>query len=102
MVHQNRSYIALHTSQRQESNGKPAKVSGDKTVNFIKLFIDIFSQLHPGNGTRNACWRFLCPIEYVFRKRTESTIVELCLGVFQGIVNFHREALWSKEYQMNK
>jgi hypothetical protein len=30
-----------------ESNGNPAKISGDKLVNFIKLFNDIFSQLLP-------------------------------------------------------
>jgi hypothetical protein len=33
MVDQSRSYTTLHISQRQESNGKPAKISGDKSVN---------------------------------------------------------------------
>jgi hypothetical protein len=45
-------------------------------------------------GNKYGCWCFLCPIEYVFRKRTESTTVALHIGVFQAIVNFHREALW--------
>ena len=45
MVDRNWSSTALQKSQISESNGNPAKNSGNKSVNFIKLFNDIFSQL---------------------------------------------------------
>jgi hypothetical protein len=35
MVDRNWSYTALHVLERQESNGKPAKISGDKLVNLL-------------------------------------------------------------------
>ena len=55
MVDQNRSSTALHRinerererERERESNGKPAKISGDKTVRFFTQLYDNFSQLLP-------------------------------------------------------
>ena len=61
LVGRNRSCTALHQSKDRESNGKPARVSGDKLVEFIKLSTISLANCFPGNGARNTCWRFLCP-----------------------------------------
>ena len=76
------------------SSGKPARVSGDKLVEFIKLSTISLANCFPGNDARNACWRFLCPIKIDILHAHRITVVALHLGVFQGIVIFLREALW--------
>ena len=47
MVDQNWSCTALHRINESESNGKPTKISGDKTVRFSTQLYDNFSQLLP-------------------------------------------------------
>ena len=47
MVDQNWSCTALHRINERESNGKPAKTTGDKTVGFSTQLYDNFSQLLP-------------------------------------------------------
>ena len=90
----NRSCTALHQSKDRESNGKPAMVSSDKLVEFIKLSTISLANSLPGNGARNACWCFLCPRRIDILQAHRITAVALHLGVFQGIVFFLREALW--------
>ena len=88
LVGRNRSCTALHQSKDRESNGKPARVSGDKLVEFIKLYMVSLANCFPGNGTRNACWRFLFPIRIDILQAHKITTVALHLGVFQGIIFF--------------
>ena len=99
MVGRNWSCTALHRSKERESNGKLARVSGDKLVEFIKLHMISLANCFPGNGTRNACWRFLCPIRIDILQAHIITTVALHFGVFQGIVIFLREALWLKSVE---
>ena len=78
------------------SNGNPAKISGDKLVNFIKLFNEIFSQLLPWQRRQKYLLAFYMPNRIDIPQAYIITIVALHLGVFQGIVIFLREALWIK------
>ena len=96
LVGRNRSCTALHRSKDRESNGKPATVSGDKLVEFIKLSTISLANCFPGNGARNACWRFLCPIIIDILQAHRITAVALHLGVFQGIVFFLQESTMVK------
>ena len=94
LVGRNRSCTALHKSKDRESNGKPARVSDDKLVEFIKLSTISLANCFPGNGARNACWRFFMPDRIYILQVHIITAVALQLGVFQSIVFFLREALW--------
>ena len=88
------SYTAMQKSQDTESNGNPAKISGDKSVNFIKLFDDIFSQLPPRQWRQECLLAFLTLNRIWIPQAHKITVVALHLGVFQGNVIFLREALW--------
>ena len=55
-------------------------LSGYNTLEYSWVKATTVSNFFPGNGARNACWRF--------------TAVALHLGVFQGVVFFLKEALW--------
>ena len=92
---------ALHYRKHKdtESNGNPAKISGDKLVNFIKLFDDIFSQLLPWQWHQKCLLVFLTLNRIWILQAHRITAVALHLGVFQGIVYFLREALWSKSIE---
>ena len=71
------SKVVMHCSasiKKIESNDKPAKLSGDKPLKYIKLSTISLANCFPGNGARNACWHFLCPIEYIFYKHKESPL----------------------------
>ena len=85
---------APQQSKDKESNGKPAKISGDKLVKFIKLFTISLANCFPDNGARNTYWCFLCPNRILIPQAHRITTVALHHGVFQGIVFFLREALW--------
>ena len=79
-----------------ESNGNPAKISSDKLVNFIKLFINIFSQLLPRQRCQKCLLAFLTLNRIWIPQVHRIIAVALHLRVFQGIVIFLREALWIK------
>ena len=79
-----------------ESNDNPAKISGDKLVNFIKLFDDIFSQLLLRQRRQKCLLAFLTLNRIWIPQAHRITAIALHLGVFQGIVYFLREALWIK------
>jgi len=66
----------------RESNGKPAKVSGDKIVKFVKLFNDIFSQLLPWQRRQKYLLAFFMPNRIDIPQAYRITIVALHLGVF--------------------
>ena len=82
-----------------ESNGNPAKISSDKSVNFIKLFDDIFSQLLPRQRRQKCLLAFLMPNRMHIPQARRITNVALHIGVFQGIINILREALWLKSIE---
>ena len=88
------SCTALQQSKDRESNGKPAKISGDKLVKFIKLFTISLANCFPDNSAKNACWHFLFPKRILIPQAHRITTVALHHGVFQGIVFFLKEALW--------
>ena len=96
LVGRNRSCTALHRSTDRESNDKPARVSGDKLVKFIKLFDDIFSQLLPWQRRQKCLLVFFMLNRIWISQAHRITVVALHLGVFQGIVIFLREALWQR------
>ena len=79
-----------------ESNGNPAKNSGDKLVNVIKLFDYIFSQLLSRQWCQKCLLAFLTLNRIWIPQAHRITDVALHLGVFQGIVIFLREALWQR------
>ena len=82
-----------------KSNDNPAKISGDKSVNFIKLFNDIFIQLLPRQRRQKCLLAFLTLNRIWIPQAHRITAVALHLGVFQGIVYFLREALWLKSIE---
>ena len=98
LVGRNRSCTALHRSKDRESNGKPPRVSGDKLVEFITLSTISLANCFFGNGARNACWHFLCPIRIDILQAHRITAVALHLGVFQCIV-FSSGKHYGKEYR---
>ena len=94
MVDQVWSCTALQKSQISESNGNPAKISGDKLINFIKLFENIFSQLLPRQCRQKCLLVFLMLNRIWIPQAHRITVVALHLGVFQSIVIFLKEVLW--------
>ena len=71
----------------------PQKISGDKSINFIKLFNEISSQLLPRQRHQKCYLAFLTLNRIWIPQVHKITAVALHLGVFQGIVNILMEAL---------
>ena len=91
--------LLYRNNKDTESNDNPTKISGDKSVNFIKLFNNIFSQLPPRQWRQRCLLTFLTLNRIWILQAHRIIDVALHLGVFQGIVYFLREALWIKSIE---